>query len=153
MNRDTFELLIFVGMFLAASYLLMREFRAYLDAIFTRAPGESWGDVWKRARAEHVLNRNAQLEMFGSKWATVAGRLIVVGIVSALVWFLVAMPAVALLLAAYVGWGLYATRSLGLTANAVYARLLKRDRITYRLLHAALWPVHVRQAKTNPGNK
>ena len=94
MNRETCELLIFVGMFLAASYLLMRGFRAYLDAIFTRAPGESWGDVWKRARAEHVLNRNAQLEMFGSKWATVAGRLIVVGIVIALVWFLVAMPAV-----------------------------------------------------------
>lgn len=67
----------------------MREFHAYLDldAIFTRAPG----DVWQRARAEHVLNRNAQFEMFYSKWETVAGRLIVVGIVIALGWFLVAM--------------------------------------------------------------
>lgn len=85
MNRDTFDLLIFIGMFLAALYLLMREFRAYLDldAIFTRAPG----DVWQRARAEHVLNRNVQFEMFYSKWETVAGRLIVVGIVIALAWF------------------------------------------------------------------
>ncbi len=47
MNRDSFELLIFVVMFLAALYLLMREFRAYLDsdAICTRASGEFWSDV------------------------------------------------------------------------------------------------------------
>lgn len=146
MNRETLELMIFVGMCLAASYLLMREFRAYLDAVFSRAPGETWADVWKRAQSEHDLNRKAQLEMFGSKWATVAGRLFVVGLVIAGVWFLAFVPVAAVALAVYLAWGLYATRSLGLTANNVYARLLKRDRITYRLLHAALWPFHATQA-------
>lgn len=38
MNRETLELLVFVGMCFAASYLLMREFRAYLDAVFSRSP-------------------------------------------------------------------------------------------------------------------
>lgn len=37
--------------------------------------------------------------------------------------------------------------------NDVYARLLKRDRITYRLLHAALWPLHATQAKNQSGNQ
>lgn len=149
MNRETFGLLVFLGMCLAASYLLMREFRAYLEAIFSRAPGESWADVWKRAATEHDLNRKAQLEMFGSRWATVGGRLIVVAIVVALVWLFLVMPVLGVLLVAYIGWGLYATRSLGLTANVVYPRLLKRDRITYLLLHAALWPLHVRQGKAH----
>lgn len=153
MNRETFELLVFVGMCLAASYLLMREFRAYLDAIFSRTPGEPWADVWKRAHTEHDLNRKAQLEMFGSKWATVGGRLLVVGLVIAGVWFLAFLPVAALLLAAYVVWGVYATRALGLTATDVYARLLKRDRITYRLLHAVLWPLHAAQAKKQSGNQ
>lgn len=153
MNRETFELLVFLGMCLAASYLLMREFRAYLEAAFSRAPGEPWADVWKRAKGEHELNRKAQLEMFGSRWATVGGRLLVVAIVIAFVWFLVTVPLLAMLLVVYIGWGLYATRDLGLTANAVYPRLLKRDRITYLLLHAALWPLHVRQGKTKSGNQ
>lgn len=153
MNRETLELLVFVGMCFAASYLLMREFRAYLDAVFSRSPGEPWADVWKRAHAEHDLNRKAQLEMFGSKWATVGGRLLVVGLVIAGVWFLAFVPVASVLLAVYLAWGLYATRSLGLTANDVYARLLRRDRITYRLLHAALWPLYATQAKNQSGNQ
>lgn len=153
MNRETFELLVFGGMCLVASYLLMREFRAYLDAILGRAPGEPWASVWKRAQAEHDLNRKAQLEMFGSKWATVGGRLLVVGLVIAGVWFLAFIPLAAVLLAVYLAWGLYATRALGLKANDVYARLLKRDRITYRLLYAALWPLHATQAKNQSGNQ
>jgi len=51
----------------AASYLLICEFRAYLDAVFSRSPGELFVDVWKRAHAEHDMNRKAQLKMFGSK--------------------------------------------------------------------------------------
>lgn len=153
MNRETFGLLMFVGMCFAASYLLMREFRAYLDAVFSRRAGEPWADVWKRARAEHDLNRKAQLEMFGSKWATVGGRMLVVGLSIAEAWFLAFLPVAAALLAVYVAWGLYATRALGLTSNDVYARLLKRDRITYRLLHAALWPLHAAKAKNKSGNQ
>ena len=38
----------------AASYLLICEFRAYLDAVFSRSPGELFVDVWKRAHAEHA---------------------------------------------------------------------------------------------------
>jgi hypothetical protein len=53
----------------AASYLLICEFCAYLDAVFSCSPGELFVDVWKRAHAKHDMNRKAQLEMFGSKWA------------------------------------------------------------------------------------
>jgi hypothetical protein len=153
MNRETLELLVILGMCFVASYLLMREFRAYLNAVFSRVSGESWVDVWRRAHVEHELNRKARLEMFGSKWATVGGRVFVMVLVAAGGWLLVFLPVVALLLVAYMAWGLYATGSLGLTANDVYSRLLRRDRFTYRLLHAALWPLHMAQAKNQSGNQ
>ncbi len=147
MDREALELLFYAWMCLAASYLFMRNYRAYINALTNRLPGESWKAAWKRGAAEHDLNVQAQLQMFGSRWATAVGRLVVMGILVALSWFIVIAPFLAVLLLAHMGWGVYVTHHLGVTATPIYARLLKRDRATYRLLHAVLWPLHARRAR------
>lgn len=142
MDQETLELMVLSGMCLTGSYLIMREFRAYIDTALNRRQGESWGDVWKRAEQEHELNKQAQLEMFGSKWKTLSGRLCVMAVLLSCSWAMVFMPAAVIPVLAYFGLGAYVTRKNIPIDKQIYGRLLKRDRLTCRILYATLWPIY-----------
>jgi hypothetical protein len=147
MNHGTLLMVFWILACLLASYMLVRHFRAYIDAIFARAPGQSWPDVFRKGNAEHEMNQRAKLEMFGSKWVTIGGHLLLISVLFLSLSLTAYAPYWALLMVAYFAWGLYDTQSLGFDENKSYKRLLKRDKLSYRLVHAALWPWHRSRSK------
>lgn len=143
MPRPMIEMVLMAIACAIVAAVLMWRYRAYIQALTERRPGESFLEAFQRGEKEHTLNQHAVETMMGGRLFTLLASIAAVLLTGfSLIWALQGRW-FGYVGGLYLAIGLVVSSRLNLRKHRQWARLGPIARQELRLAHAWLWPAHL----------